>query len=152
MCTSKCKGICNSSLKMDSCDLQPLSNEKKSIAQTEQFTHENKTWERTLDFFKQENTYLKNRLSVVVDTKDTKEFIVLAEYFQNQFILKDEFINEIKKDVVDQEKYIKDNFTNVDLTNKILKKQDKLRNEINFFERDFAALKQEFNKSITQFL
>ena len=121
------------------------------ISKQDQFAHENKTWERSLDFFKQENTFLKNRLSVVVDDKDSEEFIVLAEYFQNQFILKDEFINELKKDVIDLGKYIKDNFSNVDLINKILKKQDKLRNEISFFEKDFATLKQEFNKSITQF-
>ena len=151
MCTSKCQGICISSLKDNSCDLKSsLSDEQNSMSQSEQFAHENKTWEKSLDFFKQENTFLKNRLSVVVDNKDSKDFIVLAEYFQNQFILKDEFIKELKKDVIDLGKYIKDNFDNADLTNRILKKQDKLRNEISFFGKDFAALKQEFNKSITQ--
>lgn len=123
-----------------------------SISKQDQFDHENKTWERSLDFFKQENTFLKNRLSVVVDNKDSKDFIALAEYFQTEFILKDEFINELKKDVIDLEKFIKNNFNNVDLIIKILKKQEKLRNEISFFEKDFATLKQEFNKSVTQFL
>ncbi len=47
---------------------------------------------------------------------------------------------------------IKDNYNDDNLTNKILKKQEKLRNEIGFFEKDFSGLKHEFNKSITQFL
>ena len=153
MCSSKCQGICSAFLKDTTCNLKSsLPGEQNSMAQTEHFTHENKTLEKSLDLIKQENTFLKNRLSVVVDIKDSKEFIVLAEYFQTQFILKDDFINELKQDVIALEKYIKDNSGNVDLTNKVLKKQEKLSNEISFFEKDFAALKQEFNKSVTQFL
>ena len=153
MCISKCQGICSSSLKDTACDLKSsLQGEKNPMAQTELVTNENKTLEKSLDLIKQENTFLKNRLSVVVDNKDSKEFIILAEYFQTQFILKDDFINELKQDIIALEKYIMENSNNVDLANKIIKKQEKLRNEISFFEKDFATLKQDFNKSITQFL
>ena len=123
-----------------------------SISKQDQFVHENKTWERSLDFFKQENTLLKNRLSMVVDNKEDKELLIMAEYFLSQFILKDEFIDELKKDVNQHEKYIIENFSNDNLINKILKKQEKLRNEIGFFEKDFSGLRHEFNKSIAQFL
>lgn len=122
------------------------------ISKQDQFVYENKTWERSLDFFQHENAILKIRLSVVIDNKVDKEFLILAEDFQNQFILKDDFINDLKKDVIDQEKYIKDNSNNYTLTNKILKKQEKLRNEIGFFEKSCLSLKHEFNKSIAQFL
>jgi len=47
----------------------------------EQFLHENKTWNRLLEFFKQENAHLKNRLAEVVDHKVDKEFLALAEHF-----------------------------------------------------------------------
>ena len=124
-----------------------MSNLKK-----EQFVHENKTWRRSLDFFDQENAFLKNRLSVLVDNKEGKEFIVLAEYFQSQFVMKDEFINELKKDVHAQENFINNFNMEEGLTNKILKKQAMLRNEIAYLEKGFSILKQEFNKSITEFL
>lgn len=122
------------------------------ISKHDQFMHDNKAWAKSLDFLEQENTFLKNKLSIVVDNKDGKEFIVMAEYFQNEFILKDELIHELKKDVFGLEEYMKLNFTNAHFTNKITLKQEKLRTEIGIFEKDFASLKQEFNKSITRFI
>ena len=41
---------------------------------TEQFLHENITWKRLLDFFIQENSFLKTRLSEVVD-RETDQII-----------------------------------------------------------------------------
>lgn len=118
----------------------------------EQFEHENKTWERSLDFFRQENAFLKNRLSAVVDSKEDKEFLNLAEYYQNQFLLKDEFIRDLKADVNEQKKLLKEDLNNDATFLKISKKQDKLRNEMNTFEKDFSGLRYEFNKSISQYL
>ncbi len=123
-----------------------------SISKQDQFVHENKTWERLLDFFKQENIFLKNRLSVVVDSEEDKEFLKQAEYFQNEFILKDGFINDLIKDVNDHKKYINANIEDGNLIYKISKKQAKLRNEISNFEKDFSYLKNEFNKLIEHFL
>ena len=60
------------------------------ISKPDQFNYEIKTWARLLDFFKQENTFLKNRLAEVVDYRADKEFLALAEQFQNKFIIKDE--------------------------------------------------------------
>ena len=63
------------------------------------YKHESLMWVRSLEFFKQENNYLKNRLSEVVDKTTNKYFLAEAEHFQNQFIIKDEFIDELKHDV-----------------------------------------------------
>jgi hypothetical protein len=121
------------------------------ISKPEQFLHENRTWSRLLEFFKQENTFLKNRLAEVVDHRTDKEFLAFAEHFQNKFIIKDEFIDELRHDVNTQE-------MNLDKTNtgeagqKIIKKQEKLRNEMEYFEKDFANLKNEFNKYLSTLL
>ncbi len=123
-----------------------------SISNQKQFVQENETWERSLDFFKQENAILKTRLSVIIDNTEDKTFLILAEDFQNRFILRDELINELKKDVIALGKYINDNYNNDNLANKILIKQEKIRNEIGFFEEGFSGLKYEFNKSIANFL
>ena len=120
------------------------------MSKREQFHFENMTWERLLDFFKQENAFLKNRLAEVLDQSTTGELLALAEQFQNRFILKDEFIDELKHDIIIQELGIKDN--NIDsLEIKIIKKQEKLRNEMAYMEKDFPQLKYEFNKYLASF-
>ncbi|MBL0183427.1 MAG: hypothetical protein IPP96_14500 [Chitinophagaceae bacterium] len=113
-----------------------------------QFIHENKTWLRLLEFFKQENTILKNRLAEVLDHKTDNEFLALAEHFQNMFIIKDEFIDELRHDVnlqvqalTTKEKGMPDQ--------KIIKRQEKLRNEMEYMETDFSKLKNEFNRYLS---
>jgi hypothetical protein len=118
------------------------------LSKPDQFHHENKTWSRLLDFFKQENSFLKNRLSEVVDHSADKEFLALAEQFQNKFIIKDEIIDELRHDI---------NTQDVDLINrkeilvdlKLQKRQEKLRNEMEYFEKDFIQLKNDFNKYLS---
>ena len=118
------------------------------ISKPDQYHHENKTWSRLLEFFKQENTFLKTRLSEVVDHSTDKDFLALAEQFQNKFIIKDEIIDELRHDI---------NLQSVDLINrndslvdnKIIKRQEKLRNEMEYFEKDFIQLKNEFNKYLS---
>lgn len=109
-----------------------------------------------LEYFKQENAFLKTRLSEVVDRNTDREFLALAEHFQNQFIIKDEFMDELRHDVNEME-------TNVKATPGVLKtaitpdkkmetKQNKLRNEIEYLEKNFTQLKNEFNKYLVSVL
>lgn len=94
---------------------------------------------------------MKNRLAEVVDARTDKEFLSLAEQFQNKFIIKDEYIDELRHDI---------NLSDQDLTNskvvlvdnKLIKRQEKLRNEMEYFERDFNMLKNEFNKYLSSVL
>ncbi len=124
------------------------------ISKPEQFHHENQTWGRAIDFFKQENSFLKTRLSEVVDQQTDKDFMALAEQFQNRFILKDEFIDELKHDINAQEMLLKESFLKGTflLNEKNVKRQDKLRNEMEYLEKDFARLKNEFNKYLASVL
>ena len=118
------------------------------ILNTGQFQHEHKTWSRLLEFFKQENAFLKNRLAEVVDQNTDKIFLAHAEHFQNKFIIKDEFIDELRHDI----NTLKDSLTVKPETlihNKLIKRQEKLRNEMEYFEKDFNQLKNEFNKYLS---
>ena len=121
------------------------------ISNSDQFNHENKTWKRLLEFFKQENIFLKNRLAEVLDNNIDKEFLALAEQFQNKFILKDEFIDELGHDIniLDRDLRHKEKCMPDD---KLIKKQEKLRNEMEYFEKDFCQLKNEFNKYLVSVL
>ena len=118
------------------------------ISKGEQFHFENMAWERLLDFFKQENAFLKTRLAEVLDQSTDKGFLSLAEQFQNKFILKDEFIDELRHDINVQERSLKENYLNPLSVpdKKIIKQQEKLRNEMAFLEKDFPQMKNEFIK------
>jgi hypothetical protein len=123
-----------------------MSSDK--IYQTDQFRHENKTWCRLLDFFKEENTFLKTRLSEVLDRSSDKKFLALAEQFQNKFIIKDEYIDELLHDINKQEDAL--GKTGDTLPGKtLIKHQEKLRNEMEYFEKDFNTLKNGFNKYLS---
>jgi hypothetical protein len=122
-------------------------------AQLDQYQHENMTWVRSLEFFKQENAHLKDRLAAVVDKTSDKYFLAQAEHFQNQFIIKDEFIDELKHDINEQSRIMRDyskkmlingsadSFTDV---------QEKLRDQMQYLEKDFGDLKNEFNNYLTE--
>lgn len=124
------------------------------ISKSEQFQHENQMWSRSIDFYKQENNFLKTRLSEVVDQITEKDFLALAEHFQNRFIVKDEFLDELDHDINAQDSLLKGNtIQEVHLMNdKVIKRQDKLRNEMQYLEKDFAQLKNEFNKYLATVL
>ena len=120
---------------------------------TDQVLQECMAWERLLDFFKQENSHLKIRLSEVLDNKTDKDFLALAEHFQNQFILKDEFVDEMSHDVREQEHnllILADKKATIE--ERLIKKQQKIRNEMEFLEKDFNRIKNEFNKYLVSVL
>ncbi len=120
---------------------------------TEQFLQETYTWERLLFFFKQENINLKTKLSEVVDPSTDRNFLALAEQFQNQFILKDEFMDELAHDVKEQQRKLNDaTLKNIVPDEKISKMQRKLRNETQYLEKDFNRLKNEFNSYLATVL
>ncbi|MFM6925948.1 MAG: hypothetical protein ACKOU7_10645 [Ferruginibacter sp.] len=101
-----------------------------------------------LDFIKQENSYLKTRLSEVLDHSTDRDFLALAEQFQNKFILKDEYIDELRHDINQQDQQLNDMKENR-VNEKLTRLQEKLRNEMEFFEKDFNKLKNEFNKYLS---
>jgi hypothetical protein len=132
----------------------PLLNEKKTIVnRTEQYLQECGAWQRLLDFFRQENAYLKTRLSEVLDNKTGREFLNDAEFIQNTSVLKDEFITEIIADVKKQEKKLNETLLLKKTPGESAgKQQQKLRNEIERLERDFTNMKNDFNKKIFSLL
>lgn len=110
-------------------------------ATLDQFHFENMTWTRSLEFFKQENAHLKDKLTEVVDKTSDKDFLAQAEHFQNQFIIKDEFIDELKHEVNEQAKMIREqSHRNFDAS------QDKLREQMLYLEKDFVELRNDFHR------
>lgn len=114
---------------------------------TEQFEHEIRSWRRLLEFFVLENSFLKTRLSEVVDQNNENSLINKAEYFHNEFLWKDDCFRDVLFDIQQQEKKIQVLQHNGNLPDApTVKKQDRLRNEITYLEKAFALLKKSFNE------
>jgi hypothetical protein len=112
-----------------------------------QLEAEYKRWEILLSTIKNENAFLIVRLSEVLEQKQDKEFIPKAEYFQNEFITKDEYIKELENDIrVELQLLVGTGKTGIPV--KSLKKHEKLRNEITYLQRNFYNLCTEFNKCV----
>ena len=126
---------------------------KIKISGVDHYLHETLTWERALDFYKQENSFLKTRLAQVVDKNTDKAFIALAEYFNNRFILSDEYISDILQDIVSQKNIIADRVkNNPQIDQKIEILQNKLRGEMERLETQLTTLKREFSKQLVSYL
>lgn len=120
----------------------------KTTTQNEyQLEAENKRWEILLSTLKNENAFLILKLSEVLEKKEDKEFVSKAEYFQNEFITKDEYIKELENDIrIELQLLVGTRDAQVPV--KLLKKHEKLRNEITYLQRNFSDLRIEFNKCV----
>ena len=117
------------------------------ISGVDQYLHENMTWMRALEFYLQENSYLKTRLSQVLDNNTDKDFIAQAEHFQNSFVHNDECIKDLKSDVLELQRLLKDPQRLPKMDEKLMsQKHRKLYNEMGYFEKNFAGLRNEFNQ------
>ena len=112
-----------------------------------QLEAEYKRWEILLSSLKNENAFLIVKLSEVLEEKEDKEFVSKAEYFQNEFITKDEYIKELENDIR-SELVLLGNTTDGKVPVKSLRKHEKLRNEITYLQRNFSNLCIEFNKCV----
>lgn len=117
------------------------------IVNKNQFMQEHTAWQRRLEFFRQENALLKYRLSEMVDHNEEKDFLQMAEYFQNELLVKDEVLNKLIKEY----KNISDTFDEQNdemISKKIIHRHDELRNRISRFEKEFLHLSDEFNQKM----
>ncbi len=70
------------------------------LAKYHQLQQEFMSWQRSLEFFKQENALLKYRLSEMVDDAEQVMDLASAEHFQNEFIHIDEMMENLSKSLL----------------------------------------------------
>ncbi|MEN9952140.1 MAG: hypothetical protein RLZZ520_408 [Bacteroidota bacterium] len=124
-----------------------IIHDLKESSTLNQFQFEVQSWIRLIEFLNQETTYLKNRLSEVIDQIKDRENLALAEHFQNQFIVKDDVYDHIMHDLKKQSykwKEIK-SFNSKDAQEDLKKTRKNLSDQIEFIERDHAVLTKDYN-------
>ena len=72
-----------------------MTQKKVLSSNLQQTLFENSSWIRLIEYLKQENTFMKNHLSEMMDHVHERESLALAEHFQNQFIVKDDVYDHI---------------------------------------------------------
>ena len=120
-----------------------------------QYKHENDTWLRTLDYFQQENIYLKNRLAQIAKTNINGNFLNDLEVFQTRFVDKDTVIAILRYDIALQNDLIESFDPISDDTYKgsrIMLNQNKLRDDMQQMEKEFNRLKFDFNNYLSEAL
>lgn len=118
----------------------------KATSQT-QFEKEHSKWQKILEDFRQKNALLKYRLSEIVDDNEDKNFLQMAEYFQNELLLKDEMLKKLMKQLqgftgMIENKQMSDENINA--------KQEKLHVEILQFQKKYLNLSKKFNEKMMQ--
>ena len=115
--------------------------------------HERDTWLRALNYIQQENVFLKNNLGEIIKEDDiTTEMLEQIEYFQNQFLNKDAVLALLRYDIAEQNKLCNHKLVTELNLPEILKRQNKLRVDMEKMEKEFSQLKAKFNNYMSEVL
>jgi len=116
-----------------------------------QLQYENETWKRLLGFMKDENVYLKTRLSELLKDNFDKNLLEEVENFQSRFIKEDELIGLLRNDAAELDRLLeREIFEDGQILNQVEKQLKKLRRNIKIAQRQFARLKLEFNNYLSE--
>lgn len=114
------------------------------LAKYHQLQQEFMSWQRSLEFFKQENAMLKYRLSEMVDDAEQVIDLQSAEHFQNEFIHIDEMLGNLSKSLV---KFSRTPGLENDSSTAIAE-HGQLRERMHSLEKKCLNLALEFNKKM----
>lgn len=118
-----------------------------------QYLHETHQWERALDYYRQENSYLKTWLSELVDNHSGEVFVAMAEYYNNRFLAADDHIKVFVQDLKLQSRQIAQlQHSKLNAGLKLNNRQLQLRKEMEFFEKDMTRLRVEFTSKMLNYL
>lgn len=108
---------------------------------------ENQDWLKRLDFYKEELNILRERLDEVTSKNNQAEFLKSVEHFQNQFIIQRNHIDELAHQIKANEHVLVAEITAnpVAVDHRKLANHDDEADYMGFFEKNFAALRTEFN-------
>ena len=108
---------------------------------------EHRVWINELEFYREEISIFENHLKEVANKNTAEEPTLKAEDFSNQFLRFKQRIDELEYEINEAEKnlaiYLKED-TTVDYNLVNVGDQQKMRDEINGFKRDYKDLKNRF--------
>ncbi len=110
-----------------------------------QFEQQHHLLKNKLERVKQENALLKYSLSDMVDKDVENNFLLVAEYFQNELLLTDDMLKKLIKNLQEFSGRIRKYQNESFVPEKIIKDNEKIYNGILKFEKEFLKLSEDFN-------
>ncbi|HLP56176.1 MAG TPA: hypothetical protein VK151_14160 [Fluviicola sp.] len=119
-------------------------NQKESIYKQHE---ENTEWISKLNFYKDEIEILKGRLEEITSKNNAKEVLMQVEYFQNQWIIQRNNIDEISHQVRANEAALIDeiNSNPVAVDRRKMEYHAQEQDLVDSFEKNFNNIRKEFN-------
>ena len=113
--------------------------------------HEVETWRCLLLYMQEENIHLKNQLSEVLKDRFDKKMLQELEVFQTKFIMKNNLITSLEKEVAVIEEYI---HSKKNLSIEIIDPSEKniagIRNNLEIAEKIFSFLNSDLNHYLSE--
>ena len=138
--------VCSSPCPERQGDLACAKNDNMIIRALEIFVLENSSWLRSLDYMEQENDFLKNNMSRILESFSEKELVNWADEYQGIILQREAAMNLLRQDIFKQEaliasvRYNHSSKTN----NQIVSAQKEIRTKIEYMEKEFQLLKTSF--------
>jgi len=94
----------------------------------------------------QENDYLKNNLSRILDSFAEKELVVWADEYLGIILQREAAMNLLRRDILNQEALIASSKYNLSPSsnNRIIFIQKEIRSKVAYIEKEFQLLKNSF--------
>jgi len=110
------------------------------------FNIELSSWLRSLDFMEQENAFLKNNLSRILDTFNEDGLINWADDYQGIILQREAVMDLLREDILKQEALIAASVYNHHsfVNNRVAAVQKEIRSKIQYVEKEFQVLKGSF--------
>ena len=104
-------------------------------------------WINKLDFYKDDLKVFNNRLAEIATKNNHTEVLAEVEKFQNQFIVQNDNIDQIKHIInLDEDKIIKEINSNPIAVDHRTMNHSGERDLVDTFEKNFKSIREEFNK------
>jgi hypothetical protein len=125
-----------------------MMTQKKGLSSNlQQCLFENSSWIRLIEFLKQENTYMKNHLSEMMDHVHERDSLALAEHFQNQFIVKDDVYDHIIFELRKQITKLRDTIwiTQQPMSGEMKKNHAHIKEQVGKIQQEHLLLSADYN-------
>lgn len=115
---------------------------------------EHEEWLKKLDFYSDEMKVMKNRIEEVASKNTAQDVLKQIEHFQNQLIVQKNNLDELKHSIKDHDQYLVNRLKENSVAADLQKSNDhpKMRDNFNWFEKNFNELRKEENTFLSKWM
>ena len=87
----------------------------------------------------------------MVDSNEQQHFLPVAEYFQNELLIRDEILNRLMKSVSEFKAELNKMSATKKIPEELVHQQEKMRNNILQFEKKYLNFSNQFNEKMLRY-